>query len=92
MAYVVAFNSSISVTSTTQALDPSGAENLSFANTFTIHALSTNAAILYVSNKPGSGAGVGYPLEAGYDVIIENQTTGIFITGTASDKYGVVGS
>lgn len=92
MAQVIAFNSTIAVTSTTQALDPTGVENLAFANTFTIHALSTNAAILYVSNKPGSGAGVGYPLEAGNDIIVENQTTGLYITGTSADKYGVIGS
>lgn len=92
MALVIAFNSTIAVTSTTQALDPSGAESLPYAQTMTIYALSGNAATLYVSNKPGSGAGVGYPLQAGNAITILDQTTGLYITGTSGDGYGVIGS
>lgn len=88
MANVVTFNSSISATGTTQALDPSGIEVLDY-NTLVIRAEASNSAILYISTKAGAGAGVGYPLEAGYSVSIPRPNTGLFITGTSGDKYGV---
>lgn len=92
MAQVISFNSTIAVTGTTQALDPSGAEFLPAFATLTIHALGANTATLYISNKPGSGAGVGFPLEKGLSITVQNQTTGLYITGTANDVYGVIGS
>ena len=91
-ANVIAFNSTIAVTGTTQALDPNGVEPLAYGQTLTITALSTNAATLYISNKPGTGAGVGYPLEAGKSTEVIVPNTGLFITGSASDKYGCLGS
>jgi hypothetical protein len=92
MALVIAFGTTIAATGTTQQLDPSGPETLPYAQTLTVYALTGNAATLYVSNKPGSGAGVGYPLQAGKLITILDQTTGLYITGTSGDGYGVIGS
>jgi hypothetical protein len=92
MALVIAFNNTISTTGTTQALDPSGVEPLSYAQSLTVYALKGNAATIFIANKPAAGAGVGYPLEAGQSVTILKPDTGLFVTGTATDGYGVIGS
>lgn len=88
MSNVISFNNTITTTGTTQVLDPSGTEYLQFP-TMAIRAESTNTAILYIANTPSAGAGVGYPLEAGRSVTIPKSNTGLYITGTSGDKYGV---
>jgi len=92
MANLVAFNKAITSTGTTQALDPSGVEPLAYAQTLTIYALAANTAKIYISNAVGTGAGVGYPLEAGKILVVDFPSTGLFVTGTAADVYGVIGS
>jgi hypothetical protein len=91
MANAVLFNSTIASTAT-QPLDPSGIEQLPYAQTLIIKALSTNSGIIYVSNSAASGVAVGFPLQPGDSNVFLLPSTGLFVSGTASDKYGVAGS
>jgi hypothetical protein len=91
MANQVLFNATLAGTSTV-ALDPSGVEQLSYGQTLIISALSGNTGILYISNSPSAGVGVGFPLEKGTSVVVLIPTTGLFISGTTGDRYGVAAS
>jgi hypothetical protein len=91
LANVILFNSTLAGTAT-QALDPSGVEQLSYAQTMVIKALSTNAGTIYVSNKLSAGASVGYPLAPGDSGVFLFPNTGLFVSGTTADKYAVAAS
>lgn len=93
MANAILFNATIATGGTNQALDPSGVEQLSYAQTLVIKALSTNTGTVYVQNSSGAAATSGFPLAAGESVVVQFPTTGLFINGTVTgDKYGVAAS
>jgi hypothetical protein len=91
LANAILFNSTIA-SSATQALDPSGVEQLSYAQTLIVKALSTNAGIIYVSNSASAAAGHGFPLQPGDSNVFLFPTTGLFVSGTTADVYGVAAS
>jgi hypothetical protein len=91
MANAILFNHALA-SSTTQALDPSGVEQLSYAQTLIIKALSTNTGIIYVSNSASATAGQGFPLQPGDSNVFLFPTTGLFVSGTTADVYGVAAS
>jgi hypothetical protein len=93
MANAVLFNTIITAGGTNQVLDPSGVEQLSYAQTIVIKALSTNAGIIYVQNSPTAAATSGFPLEAGDSIVLLFPTTGLYVNGvTTGDVYGVAAS
>ena len=93
MANAILFNNTIATGGTQQALDPSGTEPLSYAQTLIVKALSSNTGIVYVQNAAGLGATAGYPLAAGESVVVQFTSTGLFVNGTVTgDKYGVAAS
>ena len=93
MANPILFNATIATGGIQQALDPSGVEPLSYAQTLVIKALATNNGIVYVQAKSGAAATTGFPLAKGEQIVVLLTNTGLYVNGdTTSDKYGVAGS
>ena len=93
MANAILFNATIGTEGTNQPLDPSGVEQLSYAQTLIIKAVTGNTGTIYVQTSAGAAATSGFPLAAGEQIVILFPTTGLFVNGTAtSDKYAVAAS
>jgi hypothetical protein len=93
MANAILFNATIATGGTQQALDPSGVEQLSYAQTLVIKGVTGNTGTIYVQTASGAGATTGFPLASGEQIVILFPTTGLFINGTTTnDKYAVAAS